>query len=185
MIALLKKTISGLLTVVALGLAALLLVPTILGLDRYVIVTGSMSGTYDTGSVVFTENVPVSDLGVGDVITYAPPPGETPTELVTHRIASINTVGGERIFRTKGDANESVDPWRFELGQPTQARVVNSLPHVGHALIALQDRRTRMLTIGGPAIGIAILALVSVFRSRRDEAGAAELPVASAVEANR
>jgi hypothetical protein len=42
-----------------------------------------------------------------------------------------------------------------------------------------------MLTIGVPAIGVAILALVSVFRNRRDEAGAAELPVASAVEANR
>ena len=185
MIELLKKATGGLLTVVALGLAALLLLPTILGLDRYVIMTGSMTGTYDTGSVVFTENVPVSDLRVGDVITYAPPPGETSTELVTHRIASIDTVQGEQVFRTKGDANESVDPWRFGLEQPTQARVVNSVPYVGHALIALQDRQTRMLLIGVPALAVAVFALVGVFRNRHDGEGAAELPVAPPVEAHR
>jgi signal peptidase len=167
MINLIKKTIGGLLTIVALGLAALLLVPSILGLDRYVIVTGSMSGTYDTGSVVFTESVPVAELRVGDVITYAPPPGETSTELVTHRIASINTVKGEPIYRTKGDANESVDPWRFQLEEPTQARVTSSVPYVGHGLLALQDRATRMVLIGIPALSVAVFALLGVFRDRR------------------
>lgn len=180
-----KKTIGGLLTLVALGLAALLIVPTALGLDRYVIVTGSMTGTYDTGSVVFTESVPVADLRVGDVITYAPPPGESPTELVTHRIAAIDTVDGERVFRTKGDANESVDPWTFQLEDATQPRVVESVPYVGYGLMALQDRRTRMLVIGVPALAVAALSLIGVYRNRRHESGTPELPNATPLEAGR
>jgi signal peptidase I len=177
-----KKAIGGLLTVVALGLAGLLIVPTILGLDRYVITTGSMTGTYDTGSVVFTENVPVSELRVGDVITYAPPPGEAATELVTHRIASIDTVDGEQVFRTKGDANETVDPWKFQLEDTTQARVVESVPYVGYGLMALQDRQTRMLVIGVPALLVAVLSLIGVFRNRRVDAGVPELPHAAPLE---
>jgi signal peptidase len=180
-----KKAVGGLLTVIALGLAALLIVPTILGLDRYVIVTGSMTGTYDTGSVVFTENVPVTDLRVGDVITYAPPPGESPTELVTHRIAQIQTIDGERVFRTKGDANEAVDPWRFELEDTTQARVSSSVPYVGHGLMALQDRETRMLVIGVPALAVAVLSLIGAFRNRDDDAGMPELPRATPLEVRR
>jgi signal peptidase len=150
-----------------------------------VIVTGSMTGTYDTGSVVFTENVPVADLRVGDVITYAPPPGESPTELVTHRIAEIKTVNGEQVFRTKGDANTTVDPWKFQLEDTTQARVVSSVPYVGHGLMALQDRQTRMLAIGVPALAVAVLSLIGVFRNRRDEAGVPEVPAAAYVEAGR
>lgn len=179
-----KKTIGGLLTVVALGLACLLIVPVILGLDRYVIVTGSMTGTYDTGSVVFTESVPVDELRVGDVITYAPPPGEAATELVTHRIASIETVKGDRVFRTKGDANDAIDPWKFQLDEPTQARVVSSVPYVGHGLMALQDRGARMLLIGGPAVLVAVLAFVDVFRDRRRER-VKKVPVAAPAESGR
>ena len=37
-----------------------------------------MTGTYDRGSLVFDEVVPVDDLKVGDVITYRPPAGVRP-----------------------------------------------------------------------------------------------------------
>ena len=36
-----------------------------------------------------------------------------------------------------------------------------TVPYAGHALIALADRETRMLVIGGPAALIALIALVS------------------------
>jgi signal peptidase I len=45
-----------------------------------------MSGTYDRGSLVLDEVVPVADLKVGDVITYHPPAGGR-MGLITHRIA--------------------------------------------------------------------------------------------------
>jgi len=151
----------GLGLVVLVGLA--FLVPSLLGLQRYVIMGGSMTGTYDLGSVVFEEVVPVEELQVGDVITYVPPADSGITTLVTHRIVAID--GNE--FRTRGDANPAVDPWTFELTAATQPRVVASVPYVGFAFMALADRGTRMAVIGIPAGLIALLSLVEVVRALR------------------
>src|SRR6188508_1600172 len=49
-------------TVACLILAAILLIPAALGFQRYVIVSGSMTGTYDRGSIVYDKEMPVSDL---------------------------------------------------------------------------------------------------------------------------
>jgi signal peptidase I len=149
--------IGTLATIVGIAFAALMLVPALLGYERYVILTGSMTGTHDAGSIVYNQPVPTSELRVGDVITYAPPPGNTPTPLVTHRIVSIDTHEGQRVFRTKGDANAAADRWTFTLPGATQARVEHSVPHAGHVISALSDRRTRMLVIGVPAGLIALL----------------------------
>jgi len=154
---------------VALGL--LLLVTALLGWQRYVIVSGSMTGAYDRGSIVYDEEVPVADLEVGDVITYQPPPGTISQDLVTHRIAWIGTdEQGARVFRTKGDANPDVDPWTFSLDQPEQARVAFSVPYIGYLLAGLSIPAVRMLAIGVPAILLALLILAGIWRDAGEEA---------------
>jgi signal peptidase len=159
--------------VAGLGLAALMLVPAILGYERYVITGDSMAGTYDRGSIVFGEAVPVSELGIGDVITYDPPPGG-PEGMVTHRIVSIRDVErrgkAERVLRTAGDANAARDPWRFTLDGPTQARAQFAVPYVGYAFAAVAIREVRMAVIGGPALLIAILLLARLWREAGEEA---------------
>ncbi len=158
-------------TLLCLALAAILLIPAALGFQRYVIVSGSMSGTYDRGSIVFDEEVPVADLEVGDSITYEPPPGTFSQDLVTHRIVQIGEdEQGVRTFRTKGDANESADPWTFTLDQPTQAKVAFSVPYVGYLLAGLSIPIVRMLAIGIPAIALALLILVGIWRDAGEEA---------------
>jgi signal peptidase len=154
-----------LLLAAGVALGALLLVPALFGVQRYAIVSGSMTGTYDRGSVVFDEVVPVADLRVGDVITYRPPAGAGPTGLVTHRIHAIaHDRSGARVFRTKGDANAVADPWTFRLPAPEQARVRASVPYLGFAIAALADRRVRMLIVGLPAALVALSSLVGLFR---------------------
>jgi signal peptidase len=124
-----------------------------------------MTGTYDRGSVVFDEVVPVADLKVGDVITYRPPAGSGPKGLVTHRIAAITgDRDGSRIYRTKGDANDVADPWTFKLAGPEQARVRAGVPYLGFAVAALSDRRLRMLIVGLPALLIALSSLAGLWR---------------------
>ena len=156
-----------------LGLAGLMLLPGLLGYQRYVITSGSMTGTYDRGSIVFDDVVPVSDLRVGDAITYTPPPGSGPSGRITHRIVWIGSDQlGRPALRTQGDANESADPWTFTLDGPTQARVAFHVPYVGYVLSALAIRQARMLLIGLPAL---LIAFAIVFGFRRDvrKAGAA------------
>src|SRR5918994_5872947 len=120
----LARACSALVLAAGLLFGLLLVLPAALGWQRYVITSGSMTGSYDRGSVVFDEVVPVSELRVGDVITYTPPPGAGPSGKITHRIESIGSDQlGQPLFRTKGDANEAADPWTFTLDEPTQARV--------------------------------------------------------------
>ena len=158
-----------------LGLAGLMLLPGLLGYQRYVITSGSMTGTYDRGSIVFDDVVPVSDLRVGDAITYTPPPGSGPSGRITHRIVWIGSDQfGRRALRTQGDANESADPWTFTIDGPTQARVAFHVPYVGYVLSALAIRQARMLLIGLPALLIAVAIVLGFRRDVRKAALATE-----------
>jgi len=158
---------------VCLSLAGLMLLPGLFGYQRYVITSGSMTGTYDRGSIVFDDVVPVSDLRVGDAITYTPPPGSGPTGRITHRIVWIGSDQfGRPALRTQGDANESADPWTFTLDGQSQARVAFHVPYVGYVLSALAIRQARMLLIGLPALLIAV-AIVLSFRRDVRKAGLA------------
>ena len=160
---------------VALVLGAVMLVPPLAGYERYVITGDSMSGTIGRGAIVYAKPVPVADLHVGDVITYEPPRGAGPEGKVTHRIVwTSRGAGGIRVFRTKGDANKTADPWKFELRRPTQARVEAHIPYVGYALAALGLRRVRIVVIGIPAALVAIAVLAGAWRDAAEEAGAAE-----------
>lgn len=162
------RILVNLVSVTVTLLAASFLLPSALGLQRFVITGSSMDGTIDLGSVAFAEVVPVSDLEVGDIITYTPPPGSGVEHLVTHRIVSIH----EKTFRTKGDAVPQRDPWNFQLNAPVQARVTFSVPFAGYFFIALADRTTRMAVIGVPAGLITLMSLVQVIgQVRRRPAG--------------
>lgn len=149
------------------------LIPGMLGLERYVITGGSMSGSIERGDLVFSEPRDVSELAVGDVITYVPPPGSGLTELVTHRIIEVEQSDGGPLFRTQGDANASADPWQFRLDAPTQAVAIATVPALGWPFIALADPAFRMILIGVPAAAIALMALREIVQLLRPAAGTA------------
>ena len=157
-----RKAFGALVLGAALVLALVVLVPALLGFQRYVITSGSMTGTYDRGSLVFDRVVPTASLHAGDVITFQPP-GHA--GLVTHRIASVRTVRGQRVFTTKGDANRAPDAWgAIKLANAKQARVAFHVPYVGYGIAALSERRVRMLVVGLPAMLIALSTLAGLWR---------------------
>ncbi len=167
------RVLTTLLLAAGLSFGAVLALSALLGWQRYVIVSGSMAGTYDRGSLVLDEVVPVAELKTGDVITYRPPAGAGPDGLVTHRIASISRgEDGARVFRTKGDANETADPWTFTLPQAEQARVKAGIPYAGFAVAALSRKDLRMLVVGVPAALIALMSLAGLWREAGAEAAA-------------
>lgn len=171
------RLLSILVMVVATLVGLIVVVPSLLGFHLYVITTGSMTGTMDPGALAIAREVPVDELATGDVITYVPPPATGISHLVTHRIADISDVPQVgTTFTTKGDANEVVDPWTFQLEAPTQARVEASVPLIGRPVLLLSDPRNRFLAVGVPALLIAALSireLIQVFHPKRqpDETG--------------
>lgn len=80
------------------------------GLHLYVVESGSMSPALGVGDAIVVRELGDGGRGgprVGDVITFAVEGGSFGT--VTHRIVSVEeSPSGER-YRTKGDANRSVD----------------------------------------------------------------------------
>jgi len=170
----LVSALTTVVTIVATLIGLVLLVPGLLGFDRYVVTGASMSGTIERGSIVFTRDVAVTALAVGDVITYIPPPDSGIDHLVTHRISAIELEDTALVFRTQGDANASVDPWAFSLDAADQARVEFAIPALGFVFIALADPETRMLALGIPAGLVALFCVVEIIvvvrsrSSRRD-----------------
>jgi signal peptidase len=165
-----RKVLLNLVMVVLFAIAGVMLVPAALGYHRYIILTGSMTGTYDPGSLVFDKPVPTSSLKVGDPITYAPPPGASPNhKLVTHRIYKIfNGPGGHPAYQTKGDANPAPDVWKFQLPQPTQDEVKFHLPYVGYVFEFLSVRQFRTILIGVPALGMALWMIFGMWKDGGD-----------------
>ena len=158
-----------LLTVFAIGVALLLIViPALLGYERYVITGGSMEPVIHKGSVAFDKVVPVADLRVGDVITFVPPESSAP---VTHRIIAVTAdEHGRPVFETQGDANEYADPWQVSLPGPVQARYSFQVPYLGYFLAALTLRPVRLLVLAVPAFVIGLSLLLSVWREAVAEA---------------
>jgi signal peptidase len=156
--------------VAALVILGLMLVPGLLGWQRYVIVSGSMEPTIPKGSVVYDAVVPVSELQVGDVITFAPPPEFHISDPVTHRIIEIGIAPpnsdhpGERTFRTQGDANDAPDAWTLVFDHERQTEVVHHLPYVGYVYMALDHRWVQLLVVGIPALVIVVVLLASLWR---------------------
>ena len=150
---------------VLLATAVLILVPPLLGYQRYVITGGSMGGALPRGSIAYDEVVPTEQIRVGDVITYRPPNGD---RLLTHRVVWIGRQRhGVRLYRTRGDANGTPDPRAFLLPNDGQARVVFHVPLAGYVLAALSVKAVRMTAIGVPALAIAVAAFASAWRKRR------------------
>ena len=162
------KAIVTLLCLAALGIVVLvIIVPALLGLQRYVITGGSMTGTISKGSVIYSRLTPVEQLKVGDIITFYPPGSSAP---VTHRIIGIDSgQDGKQVYRTKGDFNEAADPWKVNLVEPRQARYVLHIPAIGYVLALLAIRQVRMILIGLPALVIAVSLLWSLWKKAGEE----------------
>jgi signal peptidase len=161
----LSKLGLNLMFVAMLASVAILLGPSMAGYQRFIILTGSMTGTYDRGSIVFDKPVPTASLKVGDPITYNPPPGFTSQGRVSHRIYRITRgKDGVRIYQTKGDANKSPDIWHFTLPRPTQDEVKFHIPEVGYLFLILSIRDYRLVLVGVPAILIGLNELRKLWR---------------------
>lgn len=155
----------------ALALGALVLLPAAFGLQRYAILTGSMTGTMDAGSLVLSERVPVGQLRTGDVITFTPPAGSDLPGIVTHRIVRIDRApDGRPLLTTKGDANRTADPVPFTSDDPAMARAVLDVPHAGRALLLLDSRTGRLLVFAIPALLIAAGAVARLWAEAGDAA---------------
>ena len=147
--------------------------PRIFGYQTSTMLTGSMAPLINAGDVVVTVPTPVSGVSVGDIITYHIPVEDRRVE--THRVTEVYThADGTTTVRTKGDANNGVDPWEATLQGPTVDTHVLTIPHLGQAIRTLrQPLVLNALMYGAPAILVLGL-LASIWRKEPETSAEGE-----------
>ena len=151
------------LAIVGLGAAV---VPRVIGMQSYAIISGSMEPAYPTGTLVYAEPIDGASLQPGDVAAFW-----RDEDVIVHRVEKNNAEEGELI--TKGDANADLDirpvPYQHVLG-----RIVASVPFVGYFLMALDSTPGKLLLGWIVLIGAAFCIVGSVVsnlaRRREQEA---------------
>lgn len=145
--------------VAAFVVGFMVVAPRVLGGATLTVLSGSMSPTIPTGSLVLVEPVDDRDgIVPGTVITFQ----KSPTErtLVTHRVVRFQPDTTPPSYITKGDANpgEDIDP--VPIGA-IRGQVVTHVPYLGTVADRIGGSQGRYL------LGLLIGTTVLVTQARR------------------
>lgn len=159
---------------VCLVIAALLFLflavgPRFLNYQTSTMLTGSMAPGINPGDVVVSVLTPVSELSVGDVITYSIPVDDHRIE--THRVTGINRdPAGLASVTTKGDANPGPDPWTAVLSEDYVYTTAGVVPYLGDGIRMLRQPLIQsVLLYGAPALLVVVL-LTSIWKKPAKQA---------------
>jgi signal peptidase len=161
--------ISGVLVGIVVLLAIALVGVRLVGLQPFVVLSGSMEPAYHVGSLIYVKSVDYQDLKVGDPITYL----ISQNTVVTHRIVEIlvdeedpDTVR----FFTKGDANDVADGtsvhYKNIIGKP-----VFSIPCLGYVSAYIQNPPGMYVAIAAGALLILLVFLPDIFAEEGSKKG--------------
>lgn len=158
------KVLSTFLVVLVALLAAALAGVRLVGLTPYAVLSGSMEPTYHVGSLIYVKSVDPQEVQVGDPITFVM---DEYSDVATHRVIRIDM--DNKLFYTKGDANESEDGapvyWPNLIGVP-----IFSIPYLGYFSNFVQHPPGIYLAAAGAAI-LLLLTFVPDLIRRRIAAG--------------
>lgn len=159
--------ITALLLIIMVGLSFFLIQsrlgggsPAIAGYQMYVVLSGSMSPAFDTGSLVFVKPTEPTEIVEGDIITFSSS-GDA-TRLTTHRVVGLNWDNGLS-FITRGDANNVNDPSPVP-SENLVGRVTGSVPYIGYLFGFAQTRQGLILLIFIPGLFLIIMELRRLFK---------------------
>jgi signal peptidase len=156
----------------AVGTALVAGGPVLFGMRSFAVLSGSMEPVLSTGDVAVDRTVSPREVRVGDVVTYVDP--ERQGRRITHRVRSVHIAGNRARFVTKGDANDAGERWEMSA-DGRLGRVTYRVPMVGYVLARLGDPRAKVALLVVPALLLAILELVRIWRPRRREPEAADV----------
>ncbi len=137
--------------------------PSILGYQMYIVAGGSMSPTFEAGSLAILEPVKPEDIVQGDIITYR---GANEAMATTHRVMEIYNEEGQLSFTTRGDAN-NIDDANPVLAQHIVGRVIYTVPYLGLLMDFSQTKKGLLILVIIPGA----LLIISELRNLIKQAG--------------
>ena len=161
-----RRLLDAALAAAVLALLLAVVGPRVFGYQARIMLTSSMCPVACPGDVLVNVPEHVSQIRVGQVLTYhAPVDGEP---LVSHRVIAVDrTPDGYTIVQTQGDANAAADPWKTEVIGSTVYRLSFVLPWLGKPVNALRGPAGHLAAY----LGIAALLAYGVARIWRRRTG--------------
>lgn len=124
--------------------------PAVAGYQLYIVEGGSMSPTFELGSIVLVRPLEPMEVRAGDIITYRDPDPEKAETIVTHRVMQVLPTEPPS-FITRGDANDADDPLPLSGGNLI-GRVYYSVPYIGYLFSFVRTRTGILLLVIVPAL---------------------------------
>lgn len=144
-------TVTTVLVVLVVIFAVFLMGSRLMGMQVFNVISGSMEPTYSVGDLLYVKTVDPDSVKVGDPITFVL---NEDLVVATHRVVKVDREN--RLFTTKGDANETEDamPVHFNnlVGVP-----VFAIPLLGYVSAYIQNPPGMYVAI---ALGAALLLAV-------------------------
>ena len=144
-------TVTTVLVVLVVIFAVFLMGSRLMGMQVFNVISGSMEPTYSVGDLLYVKQVDPDSVKVGDPITFVL---NEDLVVATHRVVKVDREN--RLFTTKGDANENEDaaPVHFNnlVGVP-----VFAIPLLGYVSAYIQSPPGMYVAIG---LGAALLLAV-------------------------
>ncbi len=111
-----------------------------------------------------------SAVAEGDIITYREEGASAQggTARVTHRVVSVSRENGTVRYRTKGDANEDIDPEPVAHDQ-VLGEVWFHLPAIGHVILFAQSSIGLVLLVVCPSLLLVGSELYRLYAGRNSE----------------
>lgn len=135
------------------------------------VLSGSMEPLLHVGAVAIVREVDPASAKVGDVVTFKTPAGvgrAAEDALTTHRIVEVCDRGGRLVFRTKGDANRTMDQWEVPAADLV-GTLVFSVPGLGYAAAFARTRVGLLLMVVLPGVLLIFAEVRSIARELRDK----------------
>jgi len=142
------KFIVSVFLIVAIGYVVLNYVPFIAKYNHYVIATDSMEPVINVGDVVIINTkINLDDLEKDQIIAfYADIRGDGNKVVVVHYFDSVSLVDGVRIFRTRPEIDDDIDPWKL-IDEDIVGIHVITIPKIGAFLLFAQSTIGRIVII--------------------------------------
>ncbi|MDP3987988.1 MAG: signal peptidase I [Candidatus Levybacteria bacterium] len=126
------------------------------GISLFIVQSGSMEPTINTGSVVLIQKQ--DNYKKGDIITFF---DKNKSETTTHRILATKKTSGEKIFATKGDANRGADREIIKENQ-ILGKMIFFVPYLGNAVSFAKTQAGFIFLIIVPAVIIIISEILNI-----------------------
>ncbi len=122
-------------------------IPSVFGYSPVIVLSGSMSPTFEAGDMIVIQKTDPQNLQVNDVICYL-----EEESAVTHRIIEIEQADGQVMYITQGDANNTEDTSPVSPSQIEGKYIGVHFAGLGDFAMFLQSPAGMAIFIGGPVV---------------------------------